>query len=512
MLLRPSVFSTGPKHPMLRLTSTLLLVLGLHATAMAQSADLAARSREASGAMKAGRFDEAARLYRDMLRARPDEPGLLMNLGMALAMSGNEAEALAPLRRAIELDPKLLPAHLFLGSSHLALGQPDQAIAPLERTVALQPSEIEHRRLLAQAYSATGRTTDAITQLRKVTDLAPKLPGGWFALGHAYNAMTQEALSSFEQGEKAPAWQQLLVADALFADGRLTDAFAMYRAALDELPGMITIHESIARIYEQTGHKDWAAQERAALSVPPGACAKRKAMCAFRAGRYHEALAGALAANDPESRYWRVRAATELALAAFKRLEALPDSRERREMRATLAREQRRYVDAIAELQAALKFAPDDPALVDELGTAYYLARDYEQAAATLAPLVKTIEDARLLTMYGDSLVQLQRIDEALPLLQRAVKLQPADPTPRLTLGRAYAQKGDFAAAIPLLERELERDQDGSVHVQLARAYAAVGKDDRAAPLLERSRALQRASQERAGAQAERTITPPVRK
>ena len=82
-------------------------------------------------------------------------------------------------------------------------------------------------------------------------------------------------------------------------------------------------------------------------------------------------MTAALAGTDLESRYWRARAATELALGAFKQLEDLPDSRERREVRATLALAQRRYTDAIAELTVALKFAPDDPGLVDDLGTAY---------------------------------------------------------------------------------------------------------------------------------------------
>ncbi len=89
--------------------------------------------------MSAGRFDDAAAIYQEMLRSLPDEPGLLMNLGMALAMGGHEAEALAPLERAIKLKPDLIPAHLFLGSSYLALGKADKAVAPLERAVAARP-------------------------------------------------------------------------------------------------------------------------------------------------------------------------------------------------------------------------------------------------------------------------------------------------------------------------------------------------------------------------------------
>lgn len=397
--------------------------------------------------MEAGRFDEAAAIYRELLKVVPDEAGLLMNLGMALAMGGHEAEAIPPLERAVAHNPKLAPAQLFLGSSYLAQGQPQKAIAPLERATAARPGDVESRRVLSQAYARTGRTTDAVAELRRITELAPKTPAAWYALGHGYNAVTQDAMATFNDRPQEAAWRRLLVADALFADGRLTDAFALYRETLPELPSMVTIHDSIARIYEQTGHKEWAVQERAKAVLPPAQCAQRKPLCEFRAGRFRSALSAALAGTDAESRYWRARAATELALAAFKRLEALPDSRERREVRATLARGQRRYVDAIAELKAALTFAPNDPGLADDLGTTYYFARDYEQAIATLAPVLKASpDDGRLLTIYGDSLLQLQRVDEALPMLERAVERSPSEACRGSRWGAPWCRKGSSPA------------------------------------------------------------------
>jgi cellulose synthase operon protein C len=489
----------------------LLVLLALLAvSAPGQSNDLAARSRAASQAMEANRFDEAARIYRELIKVLPNDAGLHMNLGMALAMGGRESDALAPLERAVKLNPSLVPAQLFLGSSLLALGEPAKAIAPLERVVAAQPAEVEHRRLLAQAYAGSGRPLEAVGQLRKVTELAPKLPGGWYALGHAYNAITQDALASFEDQPKDSPWRELLVADALFSDGRLTDAFAVYRATLGRLPAMVSIHDAIARIYEQTGHKAWAATERTkgALSAP--ACIKRKALCEFRAGRFESALEASRSRSDPESHYWRARSGTELALAAFQRLDQLPDSRERREVRSTLARNERRYTDAIGELKEALTFAPGDPELLDELGTAYVLARDYEQALATFAPLMKARpDDARMLTMYADVLVQLQRLDEAVPLLERAIKIDPSASQSRLILGRAHLQRGNFAAAIPLIEPQLGQDEDGSLHTQLARAYTAVGQKQKAESLLQRAQAIQDAVQKRNAAAAQRTIAAP---
>ena len=153
--------------------------------------------------------------------------------------------------------------------------QAAEAIGPLERAVAAQPADVERRRRLAAAYAAVGRRIDAARELRKVTDLAPRLPGAWYDLGQAYNAIKQEALSTFERQSDQASWRQLLAADALLARDKWTDAFSLYRASLERLPSLVSIHDSVARIYERTGHPEWAARERAHGTLSTADCARR---------------------------------------------------------------------------------------------------------------------------------------------------------------------------------------------------------------------------------------------
>ena len=468
------------------------------------------RASEAARAMSEQRYDEAATAYRELLKAHPEEPTLLANLGIALAMGGHEAEAVAPLEHALRLNPKLTNARMFLGSSYLAIDQPEKAVAALKVALSAQPSSTENRRMLAEAYAAAGRPADALAELRRITEIAPRDPAGWFALGHAYNGFAQDAMATFNDKPEDLPWRQLLLADALAEDGRLTDAFALYRSTLEQLPAMVSIHDSIARIYEQTSHRDWAAVERSKGAVSASTCTTRKALCDFRAARYRAVLMSSLGATDPESRYWSARAGAELARAAFKQLDTLPDSRERRLIRATLARGQRRYDDAIAELQAALKIAPRDPELVAELGMTYYFARDFDRTVATLQPLLKARgNDPQLLSIYGEALLEQQRVDDAIAALERATGLDSSNSAARLALARAYVQKGYYQAAIPLMEVEIADDKDGSLHVQLARAYKGAGNAGKAAELLTRSQELQQAAQQRSAAAGQRTITPP---
>lgn len=477
-----------------------------------QSSDLVRRSQAAAAAMQKGSFDEAARMYQELVHAVPGDAGLLMNLGMALAMGGHEAEAIGPLERAIELKPALVPAQLFLGSSYLALGEAGKAVAPLKRAVAAEPSNVEYRRLLARAYVESNRAMDAVGELRAVTDLNPKLPAAWYALFHAYNDVAQEAIGSFADNSAPTGWQDLLLADALASDGRFADAYPVYRDVLAVLPSMVTIHDAIARIYDQTGHPDWASIERTKGQLSPAQCAKRQALCAFRAGRYRTALSAAGAAKDPESRYWRARAATELTKEALGRLDKLPDSRERREVRAAIATADRRNPDAVIELKAALQFAPRDVALIGQLGTALYLSREYEPALAMLEPIMEqppANEDVRVLTAYGDSLLQIDRVEDAVRYLRRAFTADTSDRAASLSLARAYIRQEDFRAALPLLEWQLAGDTDGSAHVLLSRALAGLGQTEKAEAMLAKSQEIQRAAQQRAEEAGKRTITAP---
>ena len=361
----------------------------------------------------------------------------------------------------------------------------------------------------AVAQQQNPTALDTLAQLRAAAQATPRNPRGWYELGQGYNVIKQNALSTFTSPADAP-WRALLSADALLENGQLTDAFTLYRAALESLPSMANIHDSVARIYERSGHTQWAVTERGKIDMSADDCVARRALCEFRAARYDAALEAAMKASDAEGRYWTARAANELARAAFTRLDTLPDSVERRSVRAAVAQAQERHTDAVAELKAAVSLAPQQPEVQYQLASAYYSARDYEASLATLTPLLKAYpDDVRLLTVKAQALSQLQRADEALPILKQLIDRNPNNSRMKLALGRAYLQTSHYTEAIPLLQEQLSSDSDGSLHMQLARAYSATSQHDKAAPLLARSEELRKADEERRAATATNVITAP---
>src|SRR5437879_12320750 len=88
-----------------------------------QTDSLALKSQRAKQLMAEGYFAQAIPLYRELNQAVPNNPGLLLNLGMAMHMAGKEREAISELEAAVKLDPALAPAWPFLGTARLQSGQ-----------------------------------------------------------------------------------------------------------------------------------------------------------------------------------------------------------------------------------------------------------------------------------------------------------------------------------------------------------------------------------------------------
>ena len=107
-------------------------------------------------------------------------------------------------------------------------------------------------------------------------------------------------------------------------------------------------------------------------------------------------------------------------------------------------------------------------------------------------------------------MLDLQRAEEAIPFLKRAVERDPKLLAAHKSLARADLAVGKAVEAIPHLKAALATDEDGSLHYQLARAYQASGQPDLAKQALAAYEKIQRsAAAGREAAKREVEITPP---
>lgn len=137
-------------------------------------AALAAQTPPDDGAkaMREGRFADAERIYRQMIRETPGEPRLRMNLGLALHSGGKYSEALAEFDAFLKANPKPGPAHLLAGVALLKLGRPCDAIARLEPARQWQSNAMVLTEL-ADAYAGCKRHRNAALTYREVAKLKP---------------------------------------------------------------------------------------------------------------------------------------------------------------------------------------------------------------------------------------------------------------------------------------------------------------------------------------------------
>jgi tetratricopeptide (TPR) repeat protein len=477
-----------------------------------QDDELAAKSRRAKQAMAAGKFEEAAAIYRELVRAVPGNPGLRLNLGLAQHMAGRSRDAVPHLEAALKLDPNLSPAHLFLGASYLRLSQPSQAVEPLRKFLEADASHKEARQMLADALLSLERYEQSAEQFRRLSELDPRNPKAWEGLGRSYEALAGRAFEELEQtAPESPYWFAS-IAGARLRQQQYQSAFYFYRQALTRRPALRGVHAELAEIYRQTGHPEWAtAAEQKERALGPPDCSTQQLECDFLAGRYRQVVAAVRGKKTAESYYWQSQSYSRLALEAFTRLGELPRSVEIHALMAEIHGSHGRHVEAVKEWRKALELSPHDSSLQKELAISLHTSRDHEAALRLCEALLeREPRSAHLNFLTGDSLLSLQQSEKAIPYLQAAVKYDPQMLAAHAALGRAYVQAGQPGQAVAHLKLALAIDDDGSLHYQLARAYQSAGKRELADQTLRDYQEMQKsAEKQKLALEQDAQITPP---
>src|SRR6266566_3613380 len=449
-----------------------LVSIPAQSSRLPQTDSLALKSQRAKQLMAEGKFVQAVSLYRELNQEVPNNPGLMLNLGMALHMAGKKREAIPELEAAVKFDPGLAPAWLFLGTAHLQLGETTAAVKALKVVLELQPDHREARQMLAGALLSLDRVKEAVEQHKKLTELDPESQQAWYGLGLSYEALSGRAFDELQKTAPQSSYSLALLAETRLREQQFSSAFYLYRRALEETQTL---------------------------------------ECHFRAGRYNELIAAAKSANTADSFYWRSRAYNELALDAFTRLGQLPPSAELHELRARIYNSQKRYTEAAGEWREALKLSTADTQIQKQLAISLKLNQDYGAAVPLLQGLLRQQPtSAELNYLVGDTLLDQQRVEEAIPLLKRAVSRDPKFLAAHKSLARADLAAGKAIEAIPHLKAALPAVDDGSLHYQLAQAYQASGQSELAKKILADYQMIQRsAAAAREAAKRETEITPP---
>ena len=163
--------------------------------------DVGRTVRRATALLDGGQVREAAALLEESLVWNPEDPQLLVNLGVARLREARYDEALALLERAAELDPDQVMVHVNLAACHLDAGRPAEALAAANRAVELEPRFSQALFLRGRAYAYLGDLASSVSAFESAQRVAPENPAIAQALGFSLVGLDRldEAVAQFER-------------------------------------------------------------------------------------------------------------------------------------------------------------------------------------------------------------------------------------------------------------------------------------------------------------------------
>jgi tetratricopeptide (TPR) repeat protein len=138
---------------------------------------LAARSMLADELLDRGRFDEAERVLRGILRDRPGSDRHRVLLGLALINRKDYAAAEQVMKEAVHDRAEAPRAYYLMGLGRMNLGRPGEAAEAFRRAVALKPDYTSAHLRLGDCLRQTGDRRGAVEAYRAAVSSRPNDPG-----------------------------------------------------------------------------------------------------------------------------------------------------------------------------------------------------------------------------------------------------------------------------------------------------------------------------------------------
>ena len=175
--------------------------------------------------------------------------------------------------------------------------------------------------------------------------------------------------------------------------------------------------------------------------------------------------AAKLSPNNVDILYHRGRAHLYVSQESYARMfKADPKSWRVRQILAEADADAERHMDAIAEYQAAIQQAPNEPRLHEELGTEFRNAGKMQEAEEAFRKELE-IDPDNIVARYKLGVLLTERGDAAQgkQMIEAALRVKPGLIHADYNLGRAEMLLGNDAAAVEDFERATKSDSDPDV-------------------------------------------------
>lgn len=386
----------------------------------------------------AGRLDQAEKIARQVIDAKPENSDAHNILGAVLFRRGATEDAIREVREAIRINGGVATYHANRGEMERKLGNLDAAERSLERAIKLQPRSAQALNNLGIVYFDQRKYQEAADTYRRAIALVGNgYPEAQNNLGNALRALGKygEAIEAYEKAiEKRANYPEAYnnLGSALRDLRRYEQAELSFQRAVSLRPNYYEAMENLAGLFiAQERYEDALRPLSDILKVEPKRASTLMLVARAQMGRHS------------------VRQA-ETALKAF--LQQYPQNAEALVMMGQICHELDRYDEAVASYEAALKARPNNIEALNYLGVA---------------------------------LKSLGRMEEARNAFMRAIELQPNAPG-------TYSNIADLEKFTPdhpllkMMEDFVARDNGKfadrfiSIHFALGKAYDDMGEHEKA--------------------------------
>jgi tetratricopeptide (TPR) repeat protein len=323
------------------------------------------------------------------------------------------------LKKALEQDPDNPVAAFSLALTYITLGEHESAEALLNSIIASHPDHVPSRRALADIYLSAQKLDEAEEQLREAVKL---------------------------QGNNSQLFSD--IGYILKRKNNFSDALAMYFHALELNPNNVTRYYDIGDTFMALGETERAISYlRKADQIDPynSLVCYNLGRAYFDLGRYKQCEAASKAAlqYDPEMVNGRtnlgLNATINLGL-AYLNLGKLDGAE--------------RCFRKNLQLTASSYF---------NLGLALHRQQKYEEALKNFLHAVELVPiDAEYWDLVGNTYLELNQLDDAQKVLEKAIEIDPTYPPAHYDLGLVFSRrKGQENEAMKLFKHAITLNPDG---------------------------------------------------
>lgn len=284
-------------------------------------------------------------------------------------------KALGAAHQAERLSDKLPEVHFSLGDVYSATGQPAEAIVEIKRALELAPNSDDGYRRLGNAYLANGQGEKAIQAIQKAIEINPYYWESYNLLGTTYaqlgdHAKALEAFHHVTELEPDNIWGYQNTGATYFTDGKFESAIPYFQKALEMQPDAANYSNLGTAYFYLQRYKDAVPNFEKAAALNPG----------------DQMLIGNLAdayRADGDQQHAKTTYDKAIAL-AYKELQVNPRNATTLGVLALYYAKEGDASQAVSFIHRARSISPSDVRLISNEAVVYALARRPDDAMKAL--------------------------------------------------------------------------------------------------------------------------------